>query len=123
MATGERSARDADEAVHIIRDQFSRDYVNFAGRHFRVDSAKLWDVAENPPRMGLAVSGEQSAHLAGSLADAMIAVEPESRLGEMFDGAGGAGKPRIGQVPICWDPSRDVAIDRARDQFRWFGGG
>ena len=112
-----------DEAVHIIRDLFGGDYVNFAGRHFRVDSAKLWDVADNPPRIGLAVSGEQSAHLAGSLADAMIAVEPESRLGELFDGAGGAGKPRIGQVPICWDPSRDDAIDRAHDQFRWFGGG
>ena len=24
----------------------------------------------------------------------------------MFDQAGGTGKPRIGQVPICWDPSR-----------------
>jgi G6PDH family F420-dependent oxidoreductase len=112
-----------DEAVRIIRSLFSGDYVNFAGRHFRVDSAKLWDVGEPPPRIGLAISGEQSAQLAGELADAMIAVEPESRLGELFDNAGGSGKPRIGQVPICWDPSRDAAIDRAHDQFRWFGGG
>src|ERR1700759_3509796 len=32
-----------DEAVRIIRDLFTGDYVNFAGSHFRVDSAKLWD--------------------------------------------------------------------------------
>ena len=53
----------------------------------------------------------------------MIAVEPEAELGEQFDAAGGKGKPRIGQLPICWDPYRDEAIDRAHDQFRWFGGG
>lgn len=29
----------------------------------------------------------------------------------------------VGQIPICWDPDRDVAIARAHDQFRWFGGG
>ena len=111
------------EALHIIRDLFGGGYVNFAGQHYRVDSAKLWDVGDEPTRIGLAVSGAQSAKLAGELADAMIAVEPEGELGEMFDGAGGAGKPRIGQVPICWDPSRDKAIARAHDQFRWFGSG
>jgi G6PDH family F420-dependent oxidoreductase len=112
-----------DEALHIIRELFSGEYVNFAGDHYRVDSAKLWDLGDTPPKIGLAVSGGQSAALAGELADAMIAVEPESRLGELFDDAGGKGKPRIGQVPICWDPSRDAAIDRAHDQFRWFGSG
>jgi G6PDH family F420-dependent oxidoreductase len=112
-----------EEAVHIIRELFTGEYVNFAGDHFRVDSAKLWDVADPPPKLGIAISGEQSARLAGELADAMIAVEPESGLVDKFDAAGGRGKRRIGQVPICWDPSRDKAIERAHDQFRWFGGG
>jgi G6PDH family F420-dependent oxidoreductase len=75
------------------------------------------------PRIGIAVSGVQSCELAGRYADAMIAVEPDPDLGEKFDAAGGTGKPRIGQVPISWDPNREVAIDRAHDQFRWFGGG
>ena len=110
------------EAVHIIRELFTGEYVDTVGRHFRVDSAKLWDVG-NPPEIGIAISGEQSAKLAGEFADAMIAVEPESGLVDMFDAAGGRGKRRIGQVPICWDPSRDKAIERAHDQFRWFGGG
>ena len=29
----------------------------------------------------------------------------------------------IGQIPVCWDLDRDAAIQRAHDQFRWFGGG
>ena len=40
----------------------------------------------------------------------MIAVDPDPGLGEMFDAAGGIGAPRIGQVPVCWDPDRDAAI-------------
>jgi G6PDH family F420-dependent oxidoreductase len=111
------------EAVSIIRDLFSGGYTNFAGEHFRVDSAKLWDLGDPAPRIGIAISGKQSAELAGEFADAMIAVEPDAELGTMFDEAGGRGKPRIGQVPISWDPSRDKAIERAHDQFRWFGGG
>jgi G6PDH family F420-dependent oxidoreductase len=112
-----------EEALRIIRALFDGGYVDFVGDHYRVDSAKLWDLADPPPKIGVAVSGEQSVALAGELADAMIAVEPKSELGEMFDKAGGSGKRRIGQVPICWDPSRDAAIKRAHDQFRWFGGG
>ena len=67
------------------------------------------------------MSGPDSCRLAGAHADAMIAVQPQARLGELFDRAGGAGKPRIGQVAICWDPDRDAAVHRAHEQFRWFG--
>jgi G6PDH family F420-dependent oxidoreductase len=111
------------EAVRIIRALFDGEYVNFDGRHYRVDSAKLWDVGAPPPRIGIAVSGEQSCRIAGKYADAMIAVQPEAELGELFDGFGGSGKPRIGQLPVCFDTDRDAAIERAHDQFRWFGGG
>jgi G6PDH family F420-dependent oxidoreductase len=111
------------EAIDIIRQLFDGGYVNYVGRHYRVDSAKLWDVADPPPRIGVAVSGAQSCELAGRRADLMIAVEPDASLGEQFDAAGGSGKPRVGQLPICYDTDRDAAIDRAHEQFRWFGGG
>ena len=29
----------------------------------------------------------------------------------------------IGQIPICWDPDEDTAVERAHEQFRWFAGG
>jgi G6PDH family F420-dependent oxidoreductase len=51
----------------------------------------------------------------------MIAVEPKHELGEMFDAAGGVGKPRVGQMAICYDDKREEAVDRAHEQFRWFG--
>ena len=112
-----------DEALEIISSLFTGRYVNFAGKHFRVDSAKLWDVPDTPPAIGVAVSGRESIELAGRYADALIAVEPDPEFSTMFDEVGGRGKPRIGQVPICWDPDKDKAIARAHDQFRWFAGG
>jgi G6PDH family F420-dependent oxidoreductase len=51
----------------------------------------------------------------------MIATEPKPELGEMFDAAGGAGKPRVGQIALSYDPDREAAIQRAHEQFRWFG--
>jgi G6PDH family F420-dependent oxidoreductase len=53
----------------------------------------------------------------------MVAVQPEASLGERFDAAGGAGKPRVGQMPVSFDRDRDRAISRAHEQFRWFDGG
>ncbi|MBA2951737.1 LLM class F420-dependent oxidoreductase [Streptomyces himalayensis] len=111
------------EAVGIIRDLFSGGYVNHHGEHFDVESAKLWDLPDEPPDIGIAVSGEQSCRLAGALADLVIAVEPKAELLDAFDRYGGAGKPRIGQLPVCYDQDRDAAVERAHRQFRWFGGG
>jgi hypothetical protein len=31
------------------------------------------------------------------------------------------GKPSVGQIALCYDVDRDTAIERAQDQFRWFG--
>jgi G6PDH family F420-dependent oxidoreductase len=109
------------EAVDIIRALFDGGYVSYHGDHFDVESAKLWDLPDEPVRIGMAISGRQSAGLAGSYADLAIATEPKADLLAMFDEQGGAGKPRIGQVAVCYDPDRDAAVARAHEQFRWFG--
>ncbi len=111
------------EAVEIIRRLWGGGYVTFEGEHFEVQSAKIWDLPERLPDLGIAISGDQSAALAGELADLMIAIEPQAGLGAAFDTAGGAGKPRIGQLPVSYDSDVTAAVARAHDQFRWFGGG
>lgn len=111
------------EAVDIIRELFAGGYVDYEGKHFRVDRAKLWDVPDEIPPIGIAVSGPKSAALAARQADVMVAVEPRAELGEMFDRAGGVGKPRVGQMAVSYGPDGSVARERAHDQFRWFGSG
>ena len=111
------------EAVEIIRSLWDGGTVTYRGKHYDVESAKVWDLPETAPPIGIAVSGPGSCRLAGQLADAMIAVEPRPKLGQMFDEAGGTGKPRIGQIALSYDPDEQTAAKRAIDQFRWFTGG
>jgi G6PDH family F420-dependent oxidoreductase len=112
------------EAVQVIRELFDGDgHTNFRGQHFDVESAKLWDLPEERVPIAVAVSGPQSCRLFGAQADAMIAIEPDASLGEQFDAASGGSRPRIGQLPISYDPDRDAAVHRAHALFRWFGFG
>jgi G6PDH family F420-dependent oxidoreductase len=110
------------EAVEVIRRLLAgEDPVNFRGRYFDVESARLWDLPDERVPIGIAVSGPESCRLAGEQADVMVATEPRRELGELFDAAGGAGRPRVGQIAIAYDPDRDAALQRAHEQFRWFG--
>jgi G6PDH family F420-dependent oxidoreductase len=111
------------ESVDIITALWKGGYVTYEGKHFHVDSARLWDLPDSAVPLGLAVSGQASCELAGAKADVMIGVEPEARLVQLFEGAGGSGKPKVGQIPVCFDLDRDAAVSRAHEQFRWFAGG
>jgi G6PDH family F420-dependent oxidoreductase len=112
-----------EEAVGIIRSLLAGEQVEHSGRHFQVHGARLWDLPETPVPIGIAVSGDRSCAIAGRHADVMIAVEPERSLVEAFERHGGAGRPRVGQVPVSYGTDRQGAVDRAHDQFRWFGNG
>ncbi|MEU6121285.1 LLM class F420-dependent oxidoreductase [Streptomyces sp. NPDC047123] len=112
-----------EEAVGIIRALFTGENVNHEGTHFDVANARLWDLPDELPPIGIAVSGERSCGVAGRLADLVIATEPKSDLIASFERHGGRGKPRVGQLPVCYDPDKDAAVARAHDQFRWSVGG
>jgi G6PDH family F420-dependent oxidoreductase len=114
-----------DEALDIINALFDGGYVNYTGRHFRVDSAKLWDLPERRVPIGVAVSGAQSIAAFAPKADIMIAVEPDPSLAPAWDAASRASAParKVGQLPISWDADVEAATDRAHALFRWFAGG
>ena len=112
------------EAATIIRELQSGELTTWEGDYFRVDSARLWDAADGGVPIAIAVSGEKSVARFAPLADHLVAVEPDAELIKAWDKEKGDTKSRkIGQMPICWDPDRDTAVERAHDQFRWFAGG
>ena len=117
------------EAIEIIRALHGGDMVTFDGEHYRVDSARIWDLPEQGVDIAVAVSGPKSISHFGPLSDHLIAVEPRADLVETWNATDGAprigdGARAVGQIPISWDPtSKDAAIERAHDQFRWFAGG
>lgn len=107
------------EAIEIIRKLFEGGYKTYRGEYFDVEGAKLFDLPEEPPEIGVAVSGKPSAELAGELGDFVISTEPKSELIEMFSEAGGSGKPGVAQIPVCYGPDEAECVRLAREQFRW----
>ncbi|MFC0430773.1 LLM class F420-dependent oxidoreductase [Kutzneria buriramensis] len=111
------------EAVEIISRLFNGGQVDFVGRHYRVDSAKLWDLPAQRVPLALAVSGHQSVELFAPAADAMVAVDPDADLVAQWRRTAPDTDRFIGQIPVCFDRSEAAAVARAHEQFRWFGGG
>src|SRR5215216_1422644 len=58
-----------DDALAIIRPMLAGETVTYRGRHLSAEAAKLWDLPDVPPEIGVAVSGPQSCALAGEHAD------------------------------------------------------
>ena len=115
------------EALQIITALHSGRQLSWTGEHFSVESTKIWDLPEEPVRIGVAVSGDSSVEKFAPLADHLVAVEPDADLVAKWDTVRSehdmpAGR-KIGQIPICWGPDRDAAVTRAHELFRWFGGG
>lgn len=107
------------EAVEIIKRLFTGKNVSYEGKHFQVERAKLYDLPDQPPPIGIAVSGPGSVSLAAEHADAMISVEPSADLVRQFDDRGGSGKPKYGQLAICYGRDEESARQQARDLWRW----
>lgn len=115
-----------EEGITIIRELLAGELVTWEGQYFRVDSARIWDVPEGGVPLGIAVSGDKSIERFAPLGDHLISTEPRAELITGWNDARSstdAASRSIGQVPICWAPSKDEAIELAHDQFRWFGGG
>jgi G6PDH family F420-dependent oxidoreductase len=114
-ATGERRSM-LEEAVAVIRRLFGGDNVNHVGDHFTVANARLFTRPVVAPDIVVAASGRKSALLAGSIGDALLAVVPDARVVDAFESAGGAGKPRLAQLHVCWaatlDEARKTVVER-----------
>jgi len=115
------------EALEIISALFDGGLVDYTGEHFRVESARLWDLPETRVPVAAAVSGERSIERFLPLADDLVTTEPEAGIITAWqDARRRAGKPAsrtIGQIPVSWGPDREEQVRVAHEQFRWFAGG
>ena len=68
------------EAIHIIRELWTGEVVDWTGRYFEVASARLWDIPDVPVAIAAAVSGQKSIDTFAPLADHLIAVAPDREL-------------------------------------------
>jgi G6PDH family F420-dependent oxidoreductase len=108
------------EAIDVIRQLFDGDEVSYEGDHVVVEHAQLYTRPAIPPPIWVAASGRRTAELAGEVADGVIGLAADPSLLAAFETAGGGGKPRLGQLHVCWARDEREAVATAR---RWWPNG
>jgi G6PDH family F420-dependent oxidoreductase len=103
------------EAIHVIRLLWKGGLQSHHGKHFTVENARLYTLPERPPPLLVAGAGPASARLAGELADGLIGTDAEPDLLGCFAASGGEGKPRYGELSVCWASTDAAARRTARE--------
>jgi coenzyme F420-dependent glucose-6-phosphate dehydrogenase len=106
-----------EEAIEVIRLLWQGGYQSHHGRYYTVEEARIYTLPDQPPPIYVAASQPQAAELAGRVGDGLISVAPDAELIDRFKSAGGDGKPKVGQVTVCWAESQEEARQTA---FEWW---
>lgn len=99
-----------EEAIAVIRQLWQGGMQSHHGRYFTVENARIYTLPDHPPPIMVAAGGPRAAELAGRIGDGLIGTAPQKELVQQFEAAGGAGKPRYGQLTVCW--AQDEATAR-----------
>jgi G6PDH family F420-dependent oxidoreductase len=99
-----------EEAVAVMRGLFTGELTSHRGRHYTVQDARLYTVPDGPVPIHVSGFGPKSAELAGRIGDGFVTMQPDADLVGAFREAGGAGKPVLGGLKVCWNPDRDWAV-------------
>ena len=104
-----------EEAIGVLRLLHQGGEKSHHGRYFTVHDARIYNLPEEPLQIMMAAAGEHAARLAARVADGLVCSEPSAESVKAFDGEGGAGKPRYGQLTVCWARSESEALRTAHE--------
>lgn len=101
-----------EEAVGIIREMWGGGFVNHRGRHYTVDTARIYTLPEEPPKIFVSGFGPEATDAAARFGDGYITTSPDEDLLARFrDGSGG--KPAQAGTKVCWADDESEAVETA----------
>jgi G6PDH family F420-dependent oxidoreductase len=101
-----------EEAVEVIRALWTGEVVRHDGRHYTVDSARLYTLPETPPPIYVSGFGPRATELAARIGDGYITTSPDPELLGQFREQSGGKPAQIGQK-ACWAPTVDEGVEIA----------
>ncbi|MEN3358029.1 MAG: hypothetical protein V7637_2011 [Mycobacteriales bacterium] len=101
------------ESIEVMRKLWDGGLVTHRGRHYRVDTARLYTLPDRPVPVYVSAFGPGSAELAGRVGDGLVSIMPDADLLNRFRAAGGAGKPTQGSLKVCWAPDEQTGRETA----------
>ena len=106
-----------EEAVTVIRALLTGHLVNHRGKHYTVETARLYSVPEDPPPVYMSGFGAKAIKLAARIADGYICTMPNPDFVRLYRESGGGDRPVQGGLKVCWGP--DEAKARATMHRVW----
>ncbi len=113
-----------EEAIAIMRELWTGNFVDFQGAHYRIRGAKLYDVPKVPIPLIIAASGKTMCQTAGRLGDGILTVAsiPEFKslvLPNLALGAREAGKDpemliKMVELKVGYDEDYEKAFKQCR---------
>lgn len=105
-----------EEAVAVTRALLEGASVTHYGTYYTVEDARLFDIPDPLPPILMSAFGRDAAIAAAAIADGLWVTGADPEAVRRWRDSGGEG-PVWSQLTVCWDPDREVAIDRARRQW------
>ncbi len=90
-----------EEAVSVMRSLWSGHLTTHHGKHYCVETARLYSCPENPPPIYVSAFGPESLELAARIGDGLVTTKPDANAIRRYRELGGRG-PAIAAVKICW---------------------
>jgi G6PDH family F420-dependent oxidoreductase len=98
-----------EEAIAVIRTLWKGGMRSHRGRHYQLEKARLYDLPEHSPPIMISGFGPKAIALAGRIGDGFCTTSPDRDGVELFRRAGGAGRPALGGMKVCWDEREERA--------------
>jgi G6PDH family F420-dependent oxidoreductase len=98
-----------EEAVQVIRDLFTGKLITHRGKHYTVDTARLYSVPDSPPPIFMSGFGDKAIKLAARIADGYMCVQPNADFVRLYRDSGGGDRPVQGGLKVCWGPDAGTA--------------
>lgn len=98
-----------DEAVHVIRGLLRGRLVSHRGKHYMVETARLYSTPDAPPPIYMSGFGEKAIKLAARIADGYMCVQPNADFVRLYRESGGGNRPVQGGLKVSWHSDADQA--------------
>ncbi|MFC9976644.1 LLM class F420-dependent oxidoreductase [Spirillospora sp. NPDC127200] len=107
-----------EESIEVIRKLWSGKMVTHRGRHYTVDTARIYTLPDTPPPIHISAYGPKSADVAARIGDGLVTTKPDKEILDQFHKSGGQGKPALGGFKVCWGPDEDEAVKTVHHRWR-----
>jgi len=101
-----------EEAVELIRALWTGTVVTRYGRHYRVDTARIYTLPDQPPPIYMSAFAPKALEVAGRIADGFICTQDDEDMVSSFKERSG-GKPAQGGYKVAWADTEDEGISHA----------